>query len=262
MRLVPEIGLVDVADQGLPERLAGKVSEQLEAFAAQMRQGLLAASVTIGLDVMGELVDAEVADIGGRKGRHDANRVAYRPGSGDGKVAPLRSVAEGEACWAAQLAHHFAATERPSHPVHEQSAERSAGAERGAVRRPSRPPKSRRRLRPERRWDGTATEAPTEPVATAAERNGNGQTTEKPTPTITIRVESEFDLMPEEVFGQRVPPKFTAADVVAVMEAEGPKPEVRRRWYLDDPGLVTVTVRRRTAEAWASSPGRPRAAQR
>jgi hypothetical protein len=99
-------------------------------------------------------------------------------------------------------------------------------------------------------------------VATAAERNGNGQATEKPTPTITIRVESEFDLTPEEVFGQRVPPKFTAADVVAVMEAEGPKPEVLRRWYLDDPGLVTVTVRRRTAEAWASSPGRPRAAQR
>ena len=50
LRLVPEIGLVDVTDPGLAERLAGKVSEQLEAFATQMRQGLLAASVTIGLD--------------------------------------------------------------------------------------------------------------------------------------------------------------------------------------------------------------------
>ena len=48
LRLVPEVGLVDVADPGLAERLAGKVSEQLEAFAAQMRQRLLAASVTIG----------------------------------------------------------------------------------------------------------------------------------------------------------------------------------------------------------------------
>lgn len=48
--LVPEIGLVDTADPGLPGRLAGKVSEQLEAFAAQMREGLLAASVTIGLE--------------------------------------------------------------------------------------------------------------------------------------------------------------------------------------------------------------------
>jgi len=37
-RLLPEIGLVDLADRSLPERLAGRVSEQLEAFAAQMRQ--------------------------------------------------------------------------------------------------------------------------------------------------------------------------------------------------------------------------------
>jgi putative transposase len=84
--LVPEIGLIDTADPGLAERLAGKVSEQLEAFAAQMRQGLLAASVTIGLDVMGELIDAEVTEIAGSKGRHDKSRVAYRHGSEAGKV--------------------------------------------------------------------------------------------------------------------------------------------------------------------------------
>jgi transposase-like protein len=86
LRLVPEIGLVDLADSSLPERLAGKVSEQLEAFAAQMRHGLLAASVTIGLEVMGELVDAEVTEIAGPKGRHDPNRAANRHGSEDGKV--------------------------------------------------------------------------------------------------------------------------------------------------------------------------------
>jgi len=67
--LLPEIGLVDLADPSLPERLAGRVSEQLEAFAAQMRQGLLAASVAVGLDVMGELVDAEVTDLAGPKGQ-------------------------------------------------------------------------------------------------------------------------------------------------------------------------------------------------
>ncbi|MGH9118446.1 MAG: hypothetical protein ACRD0A_11415 [Acidimicrobiales bacterium] len=33
-RLLPEIGLVDLADRALSERLAGKVSEQLEAFAS------------------------------------------------------------------------------------------------------------------------------------------------------------------------------------------------------------------------------------
>jgi transposase-like protein len=86
LRLLPELGLVDLADPSLSERLAGKVSEQLEAFAAQMRQGLLAASVAIGLDVMGELIDAEVTDVAGPKGRHDKDRIAYRHGTEDGKV--------------------------------------------------------------------------------------------------------------------------------------------------------------------------------
>jgi transposase-like protein len=86
LRLLPEIGLVDVADPSLPERLAGKVSEQLEVFATQMRHGLLAASVAIGVDVMGELVDAEVTDVAGPKGRHDPNRAATRHGTEAGKV--------------------------------------------------------------------------------------------------------------------------------------------------------------------------------
>lgn len=86
LRLVPEVGLVDLADPELPERLAGAMSEQLECFAARMRQGLLAASVAIGLEVMGELIDVEVAELAGPKGKHDANRAAYRHGSEDGKV--------------------------------------------------------------------------------------------------------------------------------------------------------------------------------
>ncbi len=86
LRLLPEIGLVDVADPLLAERLAGKVSDQLEVFAARMREGLLAASVAIGLDVMGELVDAEVAEVAGAKGRHDPDRTAYRHGTEGGKV--------------------------------------------------------------------------------------------------------------------------------------------------------------------------------
>jgi hypothetical protein len=67
LRWLPEIGLVDLDDAGLSERRAGKVSEQLEAFAAQMRHGLRAASVAIGLDVVGELIDAEVTEIAGRR---------------------------------------------------------------------------------------------------------------------------------------------------------------------------------------------------
>jgi len=86
LRLLPEIGLVDLADPSLSERLAGKVTEQLEAFAAQMRQGLLAASVAIGLVVMGELVEAEVSEIAGPRGKHDPTRAANRHGTEDGKV--------------------------------------------------------------------------------------------------------------------------------------------------------------------------------
>jgi putative transposase len=86
LRLLPEIGLVDLADPTLPVRVAGKMDERLELFASQMRQGLLAASVAIGLDVMAELIDAEVTEVAGPKGRHDPARAAYRHGSEDGKV--------------------------------------------------------------------------------------------------------------------------------------------------------------------------------
>lgn len=86
LRLLPALGLVDLTDPSLPERLAGKVSDQLEVFADQMRQGLLAASVTIGLDVMGELMDAEVTDLAGPKGKHDPNRTVNRHGTEPGKL--------------------------------------------------------------------------------------------------------------------------------------------------------------------------------
>jgi len=86
LRAAPEVGLVDLADPGLAGRLAGKMNDQLELFASQMREGLLAASVTIGLEVMGELIDTEVTEIAGPKGRHDPNRVANRHGTEDGKV--------------------------------------------------------------------------------------------------------------------------------------------------------------------------------
>ena len=84
--LLPEIGLVDLADPSLGERLAGKVSDQLEVFASQMREGLLAASVAIGLGVMGELMEGEVTEVAGPKGRHDPDRAANRHGTEAGKV--------------------------------------------------------------------------------------------------------------------------------------------------------------------------------
>jgi putative transposase len=86
LRLLPGVGLIDLADPSLSERLAGRVSDQLEAFASKMREGLLAASVAIGLEVMGELVEAEVTEVAGPKGRHDPDRRANRHGTEDGKV--------------------------------------------------------------------------------------------------------------------------------------------------------------------------------
>jgi putative transposase len=78
--------LVPTATMGLPERLAGRVDEHLARFAAHMTQGLLAASTAVGLEVMGELLDVEVVELAGPKGKHDPQRVAMRHGSEQGTV--------------------------------------------------------------------------------------------------------------------------------------------------------------------------------
>lgn len=71
----------------LAERLAGKVGEQLVLFAQRMQEGLLAASVAIGRDVMAEFMEAEVTEVAGPKGKHVADRSAYRHGHEDATVA-------------------------------------------------------------------------------------------------------------------------------------------------------------------------------
>jgi hypothetical protein len=59
--------LSSTVERGLPERLAGHVDGHLVAFAEHMREGLLAASTAVGLEVMAELMDAEVTEIAGPK---------------------------------------------------------------------------------------------------------------------------------------------------------------------------------------------------
>jgi transposase-like protein len=78
--------LVPTATLGLAERLAGRLDGHLARFAAHMREGLLAASVAVGLDVMAELMQAEVTELAGPKGRHNPARVAKRHGSEHGTV--------------------------------------------------------------------------------------------------------------------------------------------------------------------------------
>jgi putative transposase len=80
LRLVPTTTL------GLAERLAGRLDGHLARFAAHMREGLLAASVAVGLEVMAELMDAEVTDLAGPKGKHNPARTAKRHGSQDATV--------------------------------------------------------------------------------------------------------------------------------------------------------------------------------
>jgi hypothetical protein len=71
---------------GLPEQLAGRVDGHLAAFVQHMTQGLLAASTAVGLEVMAELMDAEVAELAGPKGKHDPARTGKRHGSQPGTV--------------------------------------------------------------------------------------------------------------------------------------------------------------------------------
>jgi putative transposase len=70
----------------LPEALVDRLDEQAALFAARMRQGLLAASVAIGLDVLDELLEAEVAQLAGPKGKHNPDRTHVRHGSVAGTV--------------------------------------------------------------------------------------------------------------------------------------------------------------------------------
>ncbi len=78
--------VASVEERSLLERLVGSVDEQLGLFAERMREGLLAASVAVGLEVMSELQEAEVIELAGPKGKHDPGRSVYRHGSEAGRV--------------------------------------------------------------------------------------------------------------------------------------------------------------------------------
>jgi putative transposase len=78
--------LVSSAGSALSGLLAEAVDGHLATFAEHVREGLLAASTAVGLEVMAELMDAEVTDLAGPKGRHDAARTHNRHGSEAGSV--------------------------------------------------------------------------------------------------------------------------------------------------------------------------------
>jgi len=63
-----------------------EVSVAMEEIVADMREGLLALAVGAGLQVMQQLMEADVAAVCGPRGRHDPDRAATRHGSGRGSV--------------------------------------------------------------------------------------------------------------------------------------------------------------------------------
>ncbi|MGL5825504.1 MAG: IS256 family transposase, partial [Nocardioides sp.] len=70
--------------------LAIAVPEQvtivMDEIAADMREGLLALAVGAGLQVMGQLMEADVTAVCGPRGKHDPDRAAVRHGTEAGSV--------------------------------------------------------------------------------------------------------------------------------------------------------------------------------
>jgi len=72
----------DATALAVPEQ----VSVAMEAIAADMREGLLALAVGAGLQVMAQLMEADVTAVCGPKGKHDPDRAATRHGTEAGSV--------------------------------------------------------------------------------------------------------------------------------------------------------------------------------
>src|SRR3989442_12507906 len=82
METVPCGGAVAAAEVVLPAR----VQEGLGELVGAAREGLLALSVGVGLGVLAKLMDEEVIEVVGAKGKHDPTRVAVRHGHESGQV--------------------------------------------------------------------------------------------------------------------------------------------------------------------------------
>jgi transposase-like protein len=75
-------GQVGMCELALPPR----VQEALGRLVGAAREGLLALSVGVGLGVLAELMEEEVDEVVGPKGKHDPDRAAVRHGHESGEV--------------------------------------------------------------------------------------------------------------------------------------------------------------------------------
>ena len=83
---VPRLVPVGEAPVVLPEGLVGELDELTARFSEHMGEGLMAASVAIGLDVLDQMMATEVTALAGPKGRHDRDRTHVRHGTEAGSV--------------------------------------------------------------------------------------------------------------------------------------------------------------------------------
>jgi putative transposase len=85
MKKVPAAGVV--TDLEAPESpLPARIQEALGELVGAAREGLLALSVGVGLGVVHELMELEVDEVVGPKGKHNPDRAAVRHGHDDGSM--------------------------------------------------------------------------------------------------------------------------------------------------------------------------------
>jgi len=109
---------VPVAEEATTEQvLPARVQEALGELAGAAQEGLLALSVGVGLGVLHTLMEEELDEVVGPKGRHDAERTASRHGHENAAVTlggrrvpvsrPRARSADGQAELALQTYAHF-----------------------------------------------------------------------------------------------------------------------------------------------------------
>jgi putative transposase len=80
---------VVTAVEAVESSLPPEIQEALGELVGAAREGLLALSVGVGLGVVHELMELEVAEVVGPKGKHDPDRMAKRHGHEDGSPRPV-----------------------------------------------------------------------------------------------------------------------------------------------------------------------------
>ena len=165
---------VPVAQATMEEAvLPARVQEALGQLVGAAKEGLLALSVGVGLGVLAELMEEEVEEVVGPKGRHDHDRTAVRHGHEDGEVTlggrrvavrrPRARTADDESEVGLATYSHFADRDPLQRVVLERmlagvSTRRYIRGRRSQSARRSRPGRGRRRSRrcPGRSWSAPA----------------------------------------------------------------------------------------------------------